>query len=70
MDLKARMRAIAQGLLRAQNVLEVISIDDCAFLLGVSLIGFGVAGFDRHVALIVVGVILLLSVKPLWHWIK
>lgn len=65
-----RLRQWLLGLLRKPGDAWIIDLSDILYFGGIVLVGVGAYQHDVGAGLIVTGVLMLLTVKPLLHWLK
>lgn len=61
---------LANSLRKIQGDGPLIDLSDILYFGGIALVGVGTYQQSKSIGLIVTGAILLLTVKPLIHWIK
>lgn len=65
-----RVRGWLLKALRRNNADPLIEAADILYFAGLILAAAGAYQYEPRLGLIVTGALLLLTVRPLWHWIK
>jgi hypothetical protein len=68
--MKRVRKIVSNGVGAVYDGVIKLGVDGLSFLAGWILLTIGVACYDPRAGAIAAGAILLLSLKPLWKWIK